>query len=642
MPKKIALFSCGWAFDLLHDYSRGVVKRMQGLDVDLYMFVCYPPYVEGETQKLGELNIFNLPFIEDFDGVLVLGNAIDHVGVFETIIKRCKDANVPVVTTGRKDEYAYFVGSDNHDGARNLYTHIVEEHEIKNPIFIAGHENNDDSNMRYETLCEVLKEHGLDSTDVPIFYSMWEPKLTVDYIHEKYGDRNVPLPDAFVCANDTLAIGVCLALEEIGYEVPSDSIVTGYDNDYTAEIFSPSITSVDQRYDDLGAYALRILLDVIDGTKRNKEVFIGCELFESESCGCTCMRDIDYLRRMQGRRVFYDRMMTTIFERNVTKIEEEALKGVTYEEFESRLRNAFASNNMFIGNSFHLILEKNFRKAMSNIDTKFRTHGYSRIMNAVVSIENGEVSSNPEFESRKLVPSKDPNLKNRVYVFVPVHEVMDNYGYMVFGDNVDIIGNGNHLFEFTTRINTMMSKVRQNISLRTLNKRLVELTETDALTQVKNRQAYVAKEAEINSLIRSGARFEFALGVFDINDLKKINDNCGHEAGDAYIVNCCKVLCKSFRNSPVYRIGGDEFAILLTGEDYDNKDELLSDVHRRMVEIAKQDPPPEERVWIACGIGIYERGKDDKVSDVFARADSAMYDDKVKIKEKGYEISNKI
>ena len=72
MPKKIALFSCGWAFDLLHDYSKGVVKRMQGQDVDLYIFVCYPPYVDSEAMKLGELNIFNLPYIEDFDGVLVI------------------------------------------------------------------------------------------------------------------------------------------------------------------------------------------------------------------------------------------------------------------------------------------------------------------------------------------------------------------------------------------------------------------------------------------------------------------------------------------------------------------------------------------------------------------------------------------
>ena len=633
MPKKIALFSCGWAFDLLHDYSRGVVKRMQGQDVDLYVFVCYPPYSDDEKMKVGELNIFNLPYIEDFDGVLILGNAIDHVGVFESLIKRCMDANVPVVTTGRKHEYAYFVGSDNYEGAKNLYTHIVEKHDIKRPIFIAGNANNDDSNTRLETLLEVMRDHDLPTDDVEVYYSMWEPMMTINHLHEVYGDRSVPLPDAFVCANDTLAIAACLALEDIGYEIPSDTIVTGYDNDYSAEIYSPSITSVDQRYSDLGGYAFRILMDVIEGNKRNKEVYIGCEVFESESCGCNSVKDLDYLRRMQGKRVFSDRMMTTIFERNVSMIEGETLAGSTYEEFEANLRRAFTSDTTFIGKTFHMVLEPGFRKSMSNIDTKFRTRGYSRIMNAAIVMENGNVMNFPEFESRKLVPYIDENHRNRVFVFAPIHEFTDNYGYMVFGDNIDIIGNGNHLFEFISRINIIMSKVRQNLSLRALNKKLVELTETDALTHVKNRQAYVAKESELNSIIRSGVRTKFAIGVFDINDLKKINDNYGHESGDAYIVNCCQVLCKIFSRSPVYRIGGDEFAILLQDDDYQDMDRLFKRVKTKMQEIAATDPSPEELVSVAGGVGVFEYGSDNKVADVFARADAAMYDDKVKMKE---------
>ncbi|MCR5687442.1 MAG: GGDEF domain-containing protein [Lachnospiraceae bacterium] len=642
MPKKIALFACGWAFDLLHDYAKGAAKRMHGLDVDLYIFVCYPPYVEAESLKTGELNIFSLPFIEDFDGTLVLGNAIDHVGVYDSIIRRCQDAKIPVVSTGRTDDYAYFVGSDNYDGARSLYTHLIEKHGIKKPVFIAGNVNNEDSNTRYETLCEVMREHGLDGDNVERFYSMWEPKLTVDHIREKYSDRNVPLPDAFICANDNMAIAACLALEEIGYEVPSDTLVTGYDNDYSAEIYSPSITSVDQRFSDLGSYALRMLLDVIDGNKRNKEVYIGCELFESESCGCRCMRDLEYMRRMQGKSVFYNRMMDTIFERNISSIENRTLSGSTYEEFENNMREAFADEVSYIGKTFHMVLEPSFQKAMSNLETKFRTNGYSRIMNAVISMENGKMMNFPEFESRKLVPYIDPALKNRVFIFVPIHEGTDNYGYMVFGDNVDVLGNGNHLYEFISRIDVIMSKVRQNISLRVLNKKLVELTETDVLTHVKNRQAYATKEAELNSVIRSKAKIAFALGVFDINNLKRINDGRGHESGDAYIVNCCSMLCKIFRSSPVYRIGGDEFAVLLQGDDYEKRDELMKLVKKRIFEIAATNPPPEGMVSVAGGLGVYEHGRDDRVAEVFARADSAMYEDKVRMKEKGHEINYKI
>ncbi len=633
MARKIALFSCGWAFDLLHDYTRGVVKRMRGTDVDLYMFVCYPPYVDSETRKLGELNIFNLPYLEDFDGVLILGNAIDHEGVYDSIIKRCEEANIPVVSTGRKAEYAYFVGSDNYNGAKELYTHLVCHHDIKHPLFVAGNSNNYDSNTRLDTLEEVMVKNGRRAEDITVFYSQWEPKLTVDYIHEQFGNRDNPLPDAFVCANDTLAIAVCLALEEIGYEVPIDTIVVGYDNDYSAEIYSPSITSVDQRFDDLGSYALRLLLDVMEGNKRNREVYIGCEIFESESCGCAPIRDLEYMRRMQGKSVFYDRMMTTIFERSVAMIEQETLAGVTYEEFEAGLRKALLADETFIGKTFHLVLEPGFRKALTDIDTKFRTRGYSRVMDVVFTKESGKIMEPGEFESRKLVPYIDESRKNRVFVFVPIHEMTDNYGYIVFGDNADIVGNGKHLFEFVSRFNVILSKVRQNISLRVLNKKLVELTETDALTQVKNRAAYVDKEAELNSIIRSHSRLEFAVGLFDINNLKKMNDNYGHEAGDVYIVNCCRLLCKTFKNSPVYRIGGDEFVVVMQKDDYNNREELLLQMKAKMEEVASSDLPPEETVSIAGGIGVFERGKDYKFADVASKADAAMYEDKVRMKE---------
>ena len=633
MPKKIALFSIGWAQDLMHDYAKGVVKRMQGLDVDLYIFTCYPSYISEVSINTGELNIFNLPNLEDFDGALIVGNSIDHPGVFESIIDSCKVAKIPAVTTGRRDEYAYFVGSDNTDGARCLYTHLVEKHKIKSILFIAGHESNEDSNLRLAILREVMEEHGLDTNTLEVFYSQWEPKVAMEYIHYKYQDEGTALPDAIVCANDNLATSVCVALEELGFEVPQDTIVAGFDNIYTAEIYSPSITSVDQRFEDIGGYAFKILLDVIDGNARNRELYIGCDLFISESCGCECTRDLNYIRRMQGKSVFYNSMMTSIFERDVSLMEGKALASSTYEEFETNFREAISTDNTFIGKTFHLVMEPAYKQSMTDVDTKFLKKGYSDKMNVVFSMENGVIADCTEFETRKLVPSIDPKFKNRVFVFVPLHEVYDNYGYMVFGDNVDIVANGNHLFEFVSRINIILSKVRQNVSLRVLNRRLTELTETDVLTRVKNRAAYTSKEAELNSEISSRADKTFALGIFDINNLKKINDSLGHEAGDEYIVNCCSTLCKIFRSSPVYRIGGDEFAILLQGDDFEARDELIRKLKSRMKEIADSDQAPEKLVSIAGGIGVYDQATDDSVSDVFARADAAMYEDKTKMKE---------
>ena len=212
-------------------------------------------------------------------------------------------------------------------------------------------------------------------------------------------------------------------------------------------------------------------------------------------------------------------------------------------------------------------------------------------------------------------------------MFVPIHEVMDNYGYIIFGDNVDVVGNGNHLFEFITRFDVIMSKVRQNISLRVLNKKLIELTETDVLTNVKNRAAYSAKETELNSVIRSGMRLSFAIGIFDVNNLKTVNDTHGHKAGDEYIREACRIICKIFKHSPVYRIGGDEFVVIMRGEDYDNRRALFGQLRDQM-DINSED----NKVVFASGISEYDPSKDSKLVNVFERADRDMYQNKKMLK----------
>ena len=93
---------------------------------------------------------------------------------------------------------------------------------------------------------------------------------------------------------------------------------------------------------------------------------------------------------------------------------------------------------------------------------------------------------------------------------------------------------------------------------------------TDALTGVKNKHAYVEKTGAIDQQIAEGTQPPFALVVFDVNDLKKINDTAGHQAGDQCLRNACSIICDIFKHSPVFRIGGDEFSAILSGQDFEN------------------------------------------------------------------------
>ncbi len=151
------------------------------------------------------------------------------------------------------------------------------------------------------------------------------------------------------------------------------------------------------------------------------------------------------------------------------------------------------------------------------------------------------------------------------------------------------------------------------------------LADVDALTGVKNRHAYRMAEEYINHRIAEHRQTPFALVVFDVNDLKKVNDTLGHQAGDRYLRGACKIICDTFRHSPVFRVGGDEFAVIVQGEDYGSIGALLHTVDAHNAEAAQTGG-----IVIACGMSEYEN--DSSVSGVFARADRRMYECKKALK----------
>ncbi|MBR6316761.1 MAG: GGDEF domain-containing protein [Lachnospiraceae bacterium] len=151
---------------------------------------------------------------------------------------------------------------------------------------------------------------------------------------------------------------------------------------------------------------------------------------------------------------------------------------------------------------------------------------------------------------------------------------------------------------------------------------------TDPLTGVKSKRAFKDNSEAYDRRIREGF-LEFAVGVFDLNDLKKINDIRGHEAGDESIIAACRLVCKIFAHSPVYRVGGDEFVAIIEGTDYENRHNLMREFQTQVDENAK-----EGRVIVAGGLSDYDPVKDATIADVFKRADENMYARKSELKQR--------
>ena len=153
---------------------------------------------------------------------------------------------------------------------------------------------------------------------------------------------------------------------------------------------------------------------------------------------------------------------------------------------------------------------------------------------------------------------------------------------------------------------------------------------TDPMTGAKSKHAYLTHEKAINTAIDNGTSPNFAVVVCDVNGLKKINDTLGHKAGDEYIRKAFDMICDIFQHSPVYRVGGDEFVVILTGRDYVIRNELLLALHDRSVEHIGTGG-----VVVSGGLSEYVSGEDMSYHSVFQRADELMYEEKKLLKGLG-------
>ncbi len=158
---------------------------------------------------------------------------------------------------------------------------------------------------------------------------------------------------------------------------------------------------------------------------------------------------------------------------------------------------------------------------------------------------------------------------------------------------------------------------------------LNEQVYVDALTRVKNKGAFAKLAKEIQEQIDyEDTKPEFAIGAFDCDNLKVINDRYGHDKGDVYLQAACTAISESFKHSPVFRVGGDEFIVILRNEDYHNMEMLLEQFDKTACEINASANKPWEQVCISKGFAAFDPSEDSTVIEVMQRADKLMYENK--------------
>ncbi len=197
-----------------------------------------------------------------------------------------------------------------------------------------------------------------------------------------------------------------------------------------------------------------------------------------------------------------------------------------------------------------------------------------------------------------------------------------NYDLDLSYDRNDEIG------RLTNTFKRLTDHMKAHIS--DLNKRVY----IDSLTSVKNKGAFAdAIDRLQKQMDEDKSNLAFAVGVFDCDDLKSVNDQHGHDKGDLYLKTACRLICRVFQHSPVFRIGGDEFAVILQNDDYRNREALIRQFERTRLEICASAQNRWEQVHVAMGVAEFDPKVDASVIDAVRRADKVMYTNKRARKE---------
>ncbi|MDF3301451.1 LacI family DNA-binding transcriptional regulator [Streptomyces tropicalis] len=176
----------------------------------------------------------------------------------------------------------------NEEGQRELTRHLIEDHGLRRPAYVGTAEESPDVEARFRGFRRACRDAGVEVPD--------EPAVRVGMMTQAEGARAAGLlcdrpggrPDAFVFANDQMAVGALHALERRGVAVPDDVVVTGFDGITLSRLVRPALTTVRQPMVRMGEEATEILVQRLTGERSGDPVslMLPVSVARRASCGC--------------------------------------------------------------------------------------------------------------------------------------------------------------------------------------------------------------------------------------------------------------------------------------------------------------------------------------------------------------------
>ncbi len=600
MKRKIALLSSAWRSDFATTSIRGIQRRLEQENIDLYIFNAYDmtDSMECYTQ---ENMIYSLPDMDDYDGVLIAINTLGNREMVAGVIEKCHQTGKPVLSIESKYPGAAYIGVDNYRSMYGIVEHMIQEHHCRVFNYLGGPEDNIDDKQRFQGFCDALRDAGLEPDPERITHRTFR-SYDGNKVYKEWKQLGIHTPDAVICANDDMAVGYCMAGLSDGVKAPVDYLITGFDNLHHAQYCYPSITSVNRNWETLGYEGADSLLRMMEGKQEAQDIEVPGVIRRNLSCGCG-----------DGENDLQNAYWQLYNENKRMEAVQEAQRKVREFLGQCSEREAFRKQIPLICSQLQL---KNLAVCISP--------AWGR---GVKPDRGFEVISEDYWGvmCRKdgLVPKPWLDEKHsQAFLFSSMYCGTTTSGYCVvpYRDGVLDVTRHKTLME---SVGQVVERILRKEELKQAKQKLEELYVQDPLTGLYNRFGYKAEGARFYSEHEG----KVYLVYLDLNKLKAINDVYGHQMGDYAIAGMADCMRRVFNGPEVLvRLGGDEFLVVGAYEGEDKIFEKRKALERELIAYSKEKDFPME-LHTSFGYSFSADGKTD-IQELLQKADQMMYADK--------------
>ena len=584
--KKIALITDGWKRYVTYAWVQGYRRyaSQYHLDTDLYVFQSFGNFNTDEGYNSGEYNITRLPDLRTFDGIILDLSNVSDASLKESFLARVRESGVPAISLLEDLPGLYYSGLDNLTDFSILVEHLITEHGCRKLNYVGGSPRNQENQKRLLAYRKTLEKHGILFEPERVIERSFEIKTGIRAFTE-FQQKDL-LPEYFVCANDNIAVGVCLAAREAGFSIPEDFLVTGFDNEDKASYCNPRITTADFSKTEIMYHAMELLVDIWNGQTDRRCTYTQAVHIFQESC--RCMSECPPDRGQYIIKRILSETRQSDMQNWMIDLNRFLLDCTSYTNLTSHMQ-MWLHEHQF-GNLYLLMNPDIFHLEKVDIlpeipDDIYRCVGYPDKMTVVHPVSDTEAVIQLSITDGHLLPDITRTGDQNIFVFAPLHFREREVGYVVL-QNCDYLLDHQFLFKMLNSFRTALESLYNKLVLCKKNKQLSQLYIHDSLTGLYNRMAY---EKLALPLFQKYMQKKKHLGILfvDADHLKYINDNFGHDMGNLAIRSIASAIHKSCPvGSVCMRYGGDEFVCVIPDFDLPRMHRLEKTILHALEEIS--------------------------------------------------------